>query len=137
MDIEGPGLADLNGASLHSTVTRDSDSFSFPFKLDERLPLLGRPCSEKSHFSTVDTGLYCVTEGKAGINHHCYQFFPTRILGLRRGSRFGSELAEARPSLAMMIINVKNPRTPTRRSMKTRCLQEKAVRFPPVRFLRI
>lgn len=58
------------------------------------------------------------------------------MLGLRRGSKFGSEPAEARPSLAMMIINVKNPKTPTRRSMKTRCFHEKDVRFPPVRFLK-
>lgn len=65
----------------------------------------------------------------------CHQFFPTRMLGLRRGSRFGSELAEALPSLAMMIIKVKNPNTPTRRSMKIRCFRENDVRFPPVRFL--
>lgn len=65
----------------------------------------------------------------------CHQFFPTRMLGLRRGSKFGSEPAEARPSLAMMIIKVKNPNTPTRRSMKIRCFREKGVRFPPVRFL--
>lgn len=76
----------------------------------------------------------CNTGGGEGINAR-HQFLPTRMWGLRRGSKFGSEPAEARPSLAMMIINVKNPRTPTRRSMKTRCFQEKDVRFPPVRFL--
>lgn len=76
----------------------------------------------------------CNTGGGEGINAR-HQFLPTRMWGLRRGSKFGSEPAEARPSLAMMIINVKNPRTPTRSSMKTRCFQEKDVRFPPVRFL--
>lgn len=85
MDLPGPGLADLNGASLHSTVTRGSDSFSFPFKLDERLPLLGRPCSEKSHFSTVDTGLYCVTEGKAGITIITISVFPHADIGVKKG----------------------------------------------------
>ena len=63
------------------------------------------------------------------------QFFPTRMLGFRRGSKLGSESAEARPSLAMMMMRVKKPRTPTRRIMNTLCFHDKDVFFEPVRFL--
>lgn len=84
---------------------------------------------------STQTYTLCNIEGKGGSNAY-FQFFPTRMLGLRRGSKFGSEPAEARPSLAMTIINVKKPKTPTRRRMKTRCFHEKDVRFLPVRFLK-
>lgn len=65
------------------------------------------------------------------------QLVPTRMLGFNMGLRFGSEAAEARPSLAMIIINVKKTRNPSRSSKKTRCFQDKEVRFPPLRFLYI
>lgn len=103
-------------------------------ELGEELPLVDFLCI--SYFF-----LYICLSCKTGREKQqitaAPQFFPTRMLGLRRGSKFGSEPAEARPSLAMMIINVKNPKTPTKSIMKTRCFQDRVVFFPPVRFFKI
>lgn len=88
------------------------------------------------HFVLHRYTVYVVTQKEKKKSTLVYQFLPTRMLGLSRGSKFGSLPAEARPSLAMMMINVKKPRTPTTRSMKTRCFQDRDVRFPPVRFLK-
>lgn len=121
-------------ASMHSEAQR---LFLFSIQIGWRAPSVGLTVRWTALSVSIYTSLNCVkkTAGREGINA-CYQFFPTRMLGLRRGSRFGSEPAAARPSFAMMMIKVKNPITPTTSSMKTRCFQERDVRFPPERFLK-
>lgn len=67
------------------------------------------------------------------VFHH---MLPTWMLGFNKGSRFGSDSAEARPSLAIMIMRVKNPITPTNKNMNIRCVNVRAFFLGPVRFLR-
>lgn len=110
-------------------------------KLRRRL-LTGRDASGLSSFPPMITGI-CVLCVGPGPLPACFLLqklryvhsLPTRILGLSMGFRLGSSSADARPSLAMMMMRVKKPITPRSRSMKTLCFSVKVRLLGPKRFL--
>lgn len=66
---------------------------------------------------------------------HSVHMLPTLMLGLNKGFRLGSSSAEARPSLAMMMMRVKKPITPRIRSIKILCFSVNVLLLGPKRFL--